>query len=357
MQIPETSSIAHRAIAAIAAEFIKIGWVFNEQATYDLGIDAVAEESVDGILTGRLIAFVVKAGLSYFSKPNGDGWLYRGRNDELSYWLSHSLPVVLLIHDPDTRLTYWQHFTPDVITYERQGWKVRIPAEHVLGPHARQPLSAIAGGRRTSKYWMAAARTVARAEAITATPVSQPSQEDFLAWVGTLVDRFQHAVENGDTWRILWDDKLAKPRGELIVHAAAATMWTSLCALADVDMTRESDAGRGPVDFKFSAGWHRRALIEVKLLSSSKLFQGADAQLPQYLASEQISCAYYVCLGFTDRDFRPKRLTRVRAMCAAYEARSGSVVIPRFIDARPKPSASRLRVIHSPNGTGGWLGS
>jgi hypothetical protein len=58
----------------------------------------------------------------------------------------------------------------------------------------------------------------------------------------------QHAVENGDTWRILWDDKLAKPRGELIVHAAAATMWTSLCALADVDMTRESDAGRGPVD-------------------------------------------------------------------------------------------------------------
>jgi hypothetical protein len=40
------------------------------------------------------------------------------------------------------------------------------------------------------------------------------------------VDRFQHAIENGDTWRILWDDKLAKPRGELIVHAAAAAMWT-----------------------------------------------------------------------------------------------------------------------------------
>ncbi len=54
----------------------------------------------------------------------------------------------------------------------------------------------------------------------------------------------------------------------------------------DVDMSRESDAGRGPVDFKFAPGWNRRALIEVKLLSSSKLLQGADAQLPQYLASE-----------------------------------------------------------------------
>jgi hypothetical protein len=145
----------------------------------------------------------------------------------------------------------------------------------------------------------------------------------------------QHAVRR----RYLADlvgRQAGKPRGELIVHAAAATMWTSLCALADVDMTRESDAGRGPVDFKFSAGWHRRALIEVKLLSSTKLFRGADAQLPRYLASEQISCAYYVCLGFTDRDLRPERLTRVRATCAACEARSGSVVIPRFIDARPK---------------------
>lgn len=110
-------------------------------------------------------------------------------------------------------------------------------------------------------------------------------------------------MENGDTWRILWDDNLAKPRGELIVHGAAATMWISLCALAGIDMTRESDAGRGPVDFK--------------LLSSSKLLQGADAQLPQYLASEQISSAYYACVGFTDRDLRPERLTRVRATCAA----------------------------------------
>ena len=103
-------------------------------------------------------------------------------------------------------------------------------------------------------------------------------------------------MENGDTWRILWDDKLVKPRGELIVYAAAATIWASQCQLADVDRTRESDSGRGPVDFKFAAGWRRRALIEVKLLSSSKLFQGASAQLPQYLASQQIRCAYYVCI-------------------------------------------------------------
>jgi hypothetical protein len=119
-------------------------------------------------------------------------------------------------------------------------------------------------------------------------------------------------------------------------------MWSALCEFADVDMSRESDAGRGPVDFKFAAGWSRRALIEVKLLSSRKLFQGADAQLPQYQASEQISCAYYVCIGFTDRDLRPARLALVHTKCAEYGSRSGHVLVPRFIDARPKLPASRL---------------
>jgi hypothetical protein len=346
----ETHAAAHRAVAAAALEFSNMGWAFREQSPLDFGIDALAEEVDDGFLTGRLIALVFKAGRTFFSEPDGDGWLYGGRNEELSYWLSYSLPVVLLAQHPDTGLTYWQHFTPDAVTYTSRGWKIRIPARHVLSPDARQALTAIAGGRRTSRYWVAAARAAARAEATTATPVGQPPQEDFVHWVGTLVDRFQDAVENTDTWRVLWDDKLKKPRGELIVHATAATMWTWLCELADVDMTRESDAGRGAVDFKFSSGWHRRALLEVKLLSSSKLFQGANVQLPQYLASERISCAYYVCLGFTDRDLRPERLAFVRATCAAYEARSGSVVIPRFIDARPKLSASRLSTSVKPRG-------
>jgi hypothetical protein len=73
---------------------------------------------------------------------------------------------------------------------------------------------------------MAAARTVARAEAITATPVSQPPQEDFPALGrhsrGPLPARHRKRRYLAD----LVDDKLAKPRGELIVHAAAAAMWT-----------------------------------------------------------------------------------------------------------------------------------
>jgi hypothetical protein len=308
----------------------------------DFSIDAVTEEVTGDSLTGRLVALVLKAGASYFREPITGGWLFRGDNEHLLYWLGHSLPVVILVHDPGSGITYWAHITQDAVMYTRQGWKILIPSDQVLRPDALQAFSAISHGMRTRSRWRDAGLAVTRAEATTATPVGQPTKDDFPAWIGSLIERFRHAVEDRDLWRVLWDEKLTKPRGETTIHAVAGEMWRILCEAADVDMSREANAGRGPVDFKFSAGWHRRALIEVKLLSSSKLRHGAQAQLPQYLASEQVSCAYYMCVGFTDRDLRPERLGAVRDMCSRYQGRSGLLVIPQFIDARPKLSASRL---------------
>ncbi|MFF9119068.1 hypothetical protein ACF09Y_26350 [Streptomyces massasporeus] len=190
--------------------------------------------------------------------------------------------------------------------------------------------------------WYEAGRAAGEAAARCQAPVSQPSEEGFHAWLGTLVDRFQHAVEDSDLWRALWNDELTRPRKEKIVQAIAGQLWVVQCEQADVDISREANVGRGPVDFKFAAGWKRRALIEVKLLSSRKLQQGAEAQLPQYLQSEQIRSAYYVCVGFADAHFAEERLARVRDTCAAYQAQSGRTVTARFIDARPKESASNL---------------
>jgi hypothetical protein len=190
--------------------------------------------------------------------------------------------------------------------------------------------------------WYELGRCAAQADDIE--PISEPEQDDFFEWLGTLIQRFKHAVENTDLWRALWNDDLTRPRIEKIVQAIAGAMWTDICRSAGVDITREANAGRGPVDFKFSEGWSRRALVEVKLLSSSKLRQGAAAQLPQYMLSEQITCAYYACVGFTEQDFAPERLQLVEDTCAAYRAQSGYNVQPRFIDARPKESASNLPV-------------
>lgn len=190
--------------------------------------------------------------------------------------------------------------------------------------------------------WYEAGRDAGRREAESSEPVGQPSEADFHAWLGTLVDRFAHAVEHSDLWRVFWNDELTKPRKEKIVQAVAGQMWILLCERSDIDISREANVGRGPVDFKFSAGWRRRALIELKLMSSRKLRQGAEAQLPQYMTSERISSAYYVCVGFTEEELSEDRKRLVRETCASYEAQSGYTVTPYFIDARPKASASNL---------------
>jgi hypothetical protein len=190
--------------------------------------------------------------------------------------------------------------------------------------------------------WYEAGRDAGRREAERSEPLSQPSEADFHGWLGTLVNRFAHAVEHTDLWRVLWNDELTRPRKEKIVQAVAGQMWILLCERSDVDISREANVGRGPVDFKFSAGWRRRALIEVKLMSSRKLRQGAEAQLPQYMTSERISSAYYVCVGFTDEELSTDRQRLVRETCATYQDQSGYTVTPYFIDARPKKSASNI---------------
>jgi hypothetical protein len=190
--------------------------------------------------------------------------------------------------------------------------------------------------------WYEAGRAAGQREAERTDPVGQPSEADFHAWLGTLIDRFAHAVEHSDLWRVFWNDELTRPRKEKIVQAVAGQLWVLLCERSNVDISREANVGRGPVDFKFSAGWRRRALIELKLMSSRKLRQGAEAQLPQYMISERISSAYYVCVGFTDDELSEDRKRLVRETCAAYEAQSGYTVTPRFVDARPKASASTL---------------
>lgn len=176
--------------------------------------------------------------------------------------------------------------------------------------------------------------------------LKQPAEEDgFYEWVGDLMNEFKHAVEQTDLWRALWNDELTRPRQEKIVQAIASTMWAARCSAAGVDLSREVDIGRGPVDFKFSAGWDKRALTEIKLIKSTHFFTGASKQLPQYLRSEKIEGGYYVCVGFSGQDFNPERLDKVKATCEALTKAKGRRITPIFVDARcdNKPSASKQR--------------
>ncbi|AZQ70283.1 DUF4365 domain-containing protein [Streptomyces luteoverticillatus] len=112
----------------------ELGWVFREQPTVDVGIDAHLEV-VDGTTskaTGQLLAVQIKAGLSYFASPTEDGWWFVGDTAHIEYWLGHSLPVLVMLYNPETQRVYWQHVSRQTAFSTGKGWKIHVPVTQEL---------------------------------------------------------------------------------------------------------------------------------------------------------------------------------------------------------------------------------
>jgi len=120
-------------VQAVGLIFTELRWAFREQATSDFGIDAPAEKlEANGDGTGRLIALQIKSGSSWFRK-RGDDYVYYGEARHREYWTNHSLPVFIILHDPDSGLTLWQRVERHLVEDGSNGrWLIVIPARNTL---------------------------------------------------------------------------------------------------------------------------------------------------------------------------------------------------------------------------------
>lgn len=85
-----------------------------------------------------------------------------------------------------------------------------------------------------------------------------------------------------------------KFKGEKAVQKLFLLLADAYCKISDIDLSPEDDYGKGPVDFKFSSGYHCKVLLEVKLAKSSQLMHGFQIQLPAYLKAESTSKGIYM---------------------------------------------------------------
>src|SRR6185437_16627186 len=92
-------------------------------------------------------------------------------------------------------------------------------------------------------------------------------------------------------------------REEAFVQQLFQLMIVPLCRQHGADISPECDAGRGPVDFKFSQGWDARAIVELKLVRNTAFWDGIMKQVPQYGRSEEVHVAYFVGVAYTDDEF------------------------------------------------------
>lgn len=162
----------------------------------------------------------------------------------------------------------------------------------------------------------------------------------FCDFVGHLMAEFKHSIEDSNGWTLLWHN--GRGLAEKKVQALMRWGWLHYCKAHDVDVSPEPNAGRGPVDFKFSAGWQSRAVVEVKLMRNRNFWEGLQRQTVQYMRSEQVRCGFFVGIAYTDRDMADERVERVEEVAQRVRQETGFNVTGVVVDARRKPSASQL---------------
>lgn len=178
--------------------------------------------------------------------------------------------------------------------------------------------------------------------AATATTSFVPDQPDkFPDFVGTLIDVFKRGIEREGEWRQLWHGNF--PYAEKKVQMVFRACVKHYCKANDVVVVGEANAGRGPVDFEFARGWIARSVLEMKLVSNSKFWDGILAQTPEYALAADVHVAYFVAVGFTDAEMAESLTNKVTRAARIASERHNVEVRAVVVDARPQPSASKLK--------------
>lgn len=113
----------------------------------------------------------------------------------------------------------------------------------------------------------------------------QPDVDDVERVVLSICNHFKQLIENNGLCDLLYD-KGDKPKHESASQLLFFGIADAYCRANNLDLSPESNSGRGPVDFKVSSGYDGRVLVEVKLTSNPQLEHGFTKQLPIYQDAE-----------------------------------------------------------------------
>lgn len=136
----------------VSSDFERIGWGPVKNPEHDLGTDLfVMARDARRFDLGLVVGVQVKAGPSHFKRPARDetgaecGWWFSDDDARhVDYWLSHSLPHLVVLHDMDTRISYWAHVTPKSVEHTGKGAKVFIPKDNTIDVAHRDALLEVA---------------------------------------------------------------------------------------------------------------------------------------------------------------------------------------------------------------------
>ena len=172
-------------------------------------------------------------------------------------------------------------------------------------------------------------------------PVELPeaqSEAEFFEVIETVIQQFKLFVEEQGGWDLLWNG--IKEKHEHAVQLLFRGIAKHYCQANNVVLDPEVNLGRGPVDFKFSNGYEKRAHLEIKKVHSGQFWHGLEEQLPSYMVSDEVNDGWFMAVQYRETKGQLERIEDLPNIVARAASRHGKNLRYALIDARPKPSAS-----------------
>lgn len=183
--------------------------------------------------------------------------------------------------------------------------------------------------------WLAAAREYVSKYPLALTNLPLETADDVLFITRVICDRFKRLIEDNGLSKLLYDSN-GVPKHESAAQLLFFGVADSYCDANDIDLTKEGNNGRGPVDFKLSHGANDKVVVETKLTSNSQLRHGIEIQLPIYMKQEKTKQAIYLIID----NGHPKALESFISFYDGLDQEIKEKISYFIIDATPKLSAS-----------------
>ena len=140
----DTDQISRRGLSLLQQVVLDAGHIFRAQLESDFGVDAHIEIKEGSKPTGRLIAVQVKSGSSYFSREEETGFWHSISDRHMELWLNHSLPVILVLCDVQTKICYYEIVTNETCVLAGGKWKILVPKSKIISPLSGSELADLA---------------------------------------------------------------------------------------------------------------------------------------------------------------------------------------------------------------------
>ena len=184
--------------------------------------------------------------------------------------------------------------------------------------------------------WLSAAREYVEQYPLSLAELPLETIDDVLAVTKTICNRFKTLIEDNGLSKLLYNSNGA-PKHESAAQLLFYGIADSYCDANDIDLTKEGNNGRGPVDFKLSRGATDKVIVETKLTSNSQLRHGIEIQLPIYMKQEKTKQAIYLIID----NGHPKALENFIAFYNELDKEIKEKISYLVIDAAPQLSASK----------------